>query len=58
MGSEDIEKWVMREIKGDKGTWSLGIFPGMMHYESINWENILYSGVYRLQHPLSIKGTQ
>ena len=51
MGSEDIEKWVMREIKGDKGTWSLGIFPGMMHYESINWENILYSGVYRLQHP-------
>jgi hypothetical protein len=51
MGSEDVEKWVMRELVDGKGTWSLGIFPGTMHYESINWENILYSGVYRPQHP-------
>ena len=51
MGSEDIEKWIMREIKGGDTTWSLGIFPGTLHCESINWENIVYSGIYRIKHP-------
>ena len=51
MGSEDIEKWTMREIFDDNSTWSLGIFPGAEQHESINWDTILYSGIYRLQHP-------
>lgn len=51
MGSEDIEKLTMRELVDGNSSWSLGIFPGEAQHESINWDTILYSGIYRLQHP-------
>ncbi len=48
MGTEDVEKWVMREfdgqshnlhpIQGVQPTWSLGIYPALITYTCITWE--------------------
>ena len=52
MGSEGVEKWVMRElVAGKGGSWSLGIFPGAEQHESINWDTIIYSGIYTISDP-------
>ncbi len=56
MGTEDVEKWVMREIDGNAADgsrvpWSLGIYPALITYTCINWEteNIMATcGVYHI----------
>jgi len=38
MGTEGVEKWVMREFDGTAATWSLGIYPDLITNTCINWE--------------------
>ena len=58
----DTESWTLRELElssasNDKNyttMWSLGIYPGLMLHQSINWEYILYDGIYSRAKPISI----